>query len=92
MPGMDGLEATRHIRALPQHAHTPILAMTANAFSEDAAACLAAGMDGHVAKPVELAELYAELITWLPGSGAPASAAALAPPVIAGLDAGLAMG
>lgn len=54
MPGVDGLEATQRIRALPgAEARTPILAVTASAFAADIAACRAAGMDGHVAKPIE---------------------------------------
>ncbi|MBN8491335.1 MAG: PAS domain-containing protein [Burkholderiales bacterium] len=68
MPRMDGIEATRLIRKLPQHAHTPILAMTANAFSEDREVCLAAGMNGHVAKPVDPTALYVELTHWLPAT------------------------
>ena len=65
MPRMDGLDATRAIRALPQHGRTPILAMTANAFADERERCLAAGMNDHVAKPVVSEQLYDTLYDWL---------------------------
>jgi signal transduction histidine kinase/ActR/RegA family two-component response regulator len=62
MPGMDGLAATRAIRALPGLAgRTPILAVTADAMPEDAARCRDAGMDGHLAKPITHATLFAAI-------------------------------
>jgi CheY-like chemotaxis protein/HPt (histidine-containing phosphotransfer) domain-containing protein len=66
MPHMDGMEATRKIRQLPAYTQTPIIAMTANAFAEDRAAALAAGMNDHVPKPVDPALLAQVLATWLP--------------------------
>jgi PAS domain S-box-containing protein len=66
MPEVDGLAATRQLRAMPPYKRTPILAMTANAFGDDRRACLDAGMDDHIAKPVDPELLYAMLGRWLP--------------------------
>jgi PAS domain S-box-containing protein len=65
LPLMNGIDATRAIRALPGRAQVPILAMTANAFDEDRRLCLEAGMNDHVAKPVDPATLCAILLKWL---------------------------
>ena len=67
MPVMNGYEATRQIRKLdhPDARTIPILAMTANAFTEDVQASLDAGMNGHIAKPVDMKLLYHTISTML---------------------------
>ncbi|MDD3329192.1 MAG: ATP-binding protein [Zoogloea sp.] len=65
MPHLDGLAATRQIRAQPGRPAPTIIAMTANAFAEDRARCQAAGMDDFIAKPFTAELLYATLLHWL---------------------------
>ncbi len=61
MPEMDGLEATVRIRAIPGRRDLPIIAMTANAMSGDREASLKAGMNAHISKPIDVAELFRTL-------------------------------
>ncbi|HLQ19010.1 MAG TPA: response regulator, partial [Tabrizicola sp.] len=65
MPKMNGVEATQAIRADSLNRDTPILAMTANAFEEDRLVCLDAGMNDHIAKPVDPDGLFERLLHWL---------------------------
>jgi PAS domain S-box-containing protein len=65
MPNLNGLEATRQIRRMPGYGHTPIIAMTANVFAEDRAACFEAGMSDFLIKPFDPDDLYAILLRGL---------------------------
>jgi CheY-like chemotaxis protein len=65
MPVMDGLEAARRIRERKGGGGIPIVAMTANVFKENIRECLAAGMDDHLAKPIEPEKLYHTILKWL---------------------------
>ncbi|MEY5097479.1 MAG: hypothetical protein RJA36_198 [Pseudomonadota bacterium] len=76
MPVMDGLTATRQIRELPGLGPLPILAMTANAMPGDRERCIEAGMNDHIAKPIDPAVLQDTLGRWLPHRPADRSGAA----------------
>ena len=65
MPRLDGVEATRRIRALPGYSDIPILAMTANAFVEDKERCLAVGMNDYLVKPFDPENFFASVLRWL---------------------------
>ncbi|MBF0419307.1 MAG: response regulator [Magnetococcales bacterium] len=65
MPVMDGLTVTAILRAQPNWGSIPIIAMTANAMVGDREKSLAAGMNGHIVKPIDVAEVYKILETWL---------------------------
>jgi len=72
MPEVDGLEATRLIRSASGsragNVKTPILALTANVFKEDRQACMDAGIEDFIAKPVEPTDLFSTILKWLPGA------------------------
>ena len=65
MPNLNGLEATQQIRALPDYRETPILAMTANAYSEDKIRCFEAGMNDFLVKPIAPDQFFSTLLKWL---------------------------
>ena len=77
MPVMDGFEATRKIRQDARFAALPILAMTANAMAGDKEKCVEAGMNDHIAKPIDVAQLFLTLSQWIkPRPAGPQGAAA----------------
>jgi len=65
MPIMDGYQATKIIRGIPQYKTVPIIAMTANAMVEDYQRCLASGMNEHIAKPIDVKTMFATLAKWI---------------------------
>ena len=69
MPHLNGVEASKAIRMNSLNKETPILAMTANAFDEDRQVCLDAGMNDHIAKPVDPDKLYETVLVWLEKRG-----------------------
>jgi two-component system, sensor histidine kinase and response regulator len=72
MPVMDGFEATRRLRRDPANARLPVIAMTANAMAGDRDQCFEAGMDDHVAKPIDVKLLLAALERWVEADAGPA--------------------
>jgi len=81
MPVMDGVAATRAIRSNPQFRDLPIIAMTANVMAADLEQCTEAGMNDHVAKPINPDELFAAMLRWIkPRDGAAHAASAATPP------------
>ena len=99
MPVMDGVEATRIIRSNPRFEKLPIIAMTANAMASDRLLCLDAGMNDHIAKPIDPDQLFGVLLRWIKrpigdgkaavdGATARASQPREKPLSIPGIDAG----
>lgn len=92
MPVMDGYEASRRIRSELGEASLPIIAMTANALASDRQRCLEAGMDDHIAKPIDVGVLQNTLARWLENSATPeqpTAKQAQEPPAILDLAAAL---
>ena len=68
LPGMDGLEATHRLKSDPTTAHIPVIALTAHAMQGDRERALAAGCDGYIAKPIDVASFPAQVRHYLKAS------------------------
>ena len=68
MPGMDGLELTQRLKARPEFARVPIVALSAFAMKGDEAKALAAGCDGYITKPINTRTFVAQVMAYLPGT------------------------
>ena len=98
MPVMDGFQATREIRNLDPPRDLPIIAMTASAMTQDREAAMAAGMNDHVSKPIDIGELFSALVKWIDAAAiqprveevsppaAPEPAVAIQIPALDGID------
>ncbi|TWA71479.1 PAS domain S-box-containing protein [Azospirillum brasilense] len=84
MPEMDGFEATRRLRARPAGQGLPIIAMTASALPSDRQRCLDGGMDDHIAKPIDVEQLFSVVTRWLgqPAGGMSAGGLAAGAPLL----------
>ncbi|MCB8746771.1 PAS domain S-box protein [Rhodoferax sp. U2-2l] len=89
MPVMDGETATRQLRQMPAYAQLPIIAMTANVQESDRQRCLAAGMNDHIAKPIDPDRLWQTLLQWIQPQANHLTAHASLPPVPAPAEGGV---
>jgi len=93
MPGLDGYEAARRLRAMPSCRELPIIAMTASATAGDREKALAAGMNDHIAKPFDVPTMFETIARWVRPAAPATTPAALktpsSPDALPGLDAGL---
>ena len=88
MPGLDGYEAARRIRTMPQCRQLPIIAMTASATAGDRERALAAGMNDHIAKPIDVPAMFDTIVRWVrPADAAVAPQMPRALSALVGIDA-----
>lgn len=89
MPVMDGYTATQELRKNPAFRHLPIIAMTANAMTGDREKVIAAGMVDHIAKPLNVGQMYGTIAQWIKPSARTGRSAASAPATLSGSDSAI---